>query len=547
VSECVEAALRAAMADGGVVEFACDGMIIVDHTIHVSQGTLLSGSGRQVVISGGDGSGVFFVGSNATFTAAYLTIAHGRSTNGAAISNDRGTVNLLHVSFLQNLATNTLAPACGGAILNDFGMVNATSCLFSSNAARLGDNVAFSGLGGAICSRGGSLRLEQCAFERCVASGSSHWLTNSQPGGGACGGAIFNEGVLQVVECTFFGNTAGGGFGAFGANGCTWPMGCPGGNGGDGQGGAVYNTGLMIVDKSAFLSNSAAGGSGGPGGPGAWPLPDFGWPGGPGGNGGNGYGGAIFNGATGTLVNCTLAGNTGTGGGGAPGGLGAGIGPWGSPGAAVGAICDTNGLLRMTNCTLAFCSGNGGYGATVIGGIKGGGTTMANTLLADNIPGGNCGGALNDAGHNLSSDGTCSFNKTGSLNNLDPRLQTPLDNGGPTWTAALLPGSPAIDAGDSTVAPTVDQRGYPRPIAAAPDIGAFEFGSPAFLQIQRHDAAGLDVWIFAVTGRWFRLLQSADLITWTPISTNLIGSNGTATIRQQMNEAGPAFYRAVSP
>ena len=42
---------------------------------------------------------------------------------------------------------------------------------------------------------------------------------------------------------------------------------------------------------------------------------------------------------------------------------------------------------------------------------------------------------------------------------------------------ALLPGSPAIDAGNTSLAPTTDQRGFPRPAGLAADIGAFEFGS----------------------------------------------------------------------
>src|SRR5262249_49090076 len=52
-------------------------------------------------------------------------------------------------------------------------------------------------------------------------------------------------------------------------------------------------------------------------------------------------------------------------------------------------------------------------------------------------------------------------------------LLAPLGNyGGPTQTMPLLPGSPAIDAGTSTGAPTVDQRGQAR--VGAVDIGAFE-------------------------------------------------------------------------
>ena len=50
------------------------------------------------------------------------------------------------------------------------------------------------------------------------------------------------------------------------------------------------------------------------------------------------------------------------------------------------------------------------------------------------------------------------------------------DNGGPTQTHALLPGSPAIDAGDNTDAPEWDQRGigFPRIVNGTIDIGAFE-------------------------------------------------------------------------
>jgi hypothetical protein len=50
------------------------------------------------------------------------------------------------------------------------------------------------------------------------------------------------------------------------------------------------------------------------------------------------------------------------------------------------------------------------------------------------------------------------------------------DNGGPTFTRALLPGSPAINAGDNTDAPPFDQRGpgFPRIVGSTIDIGAFE-------------------------------------------------------------------------
>ncbi len=58
----------------------------------------------------------------------------------------------------------------------------------------------------------------------------------------------------------------------------------------------------------------------------------------------------------------------------------------------------------------------------------------------------------------------------------DPHLVALADNGGPTKTHALGPGSPAIDAGNNNAALTNDQRGtgFARQIGAAPDIGAFE-------------------------------------------------------------------------
>ena len=55
---------------------------------------------------------------------------------------------------------------------------------------------------------------------------------------------------------------------------------------------------------------------------------------------------------------------------------------------------------------------------------------------------------------------------------IDPLLGPLADNGGPTLTHALQPGSPAINRGDPA-APPQDQRGYGR--LGVPDVGAFEF------------------------------------------------------------------------
>jgi hypothetical protein len=61
----------------------------------------------------------------------------------------------------------------------------------------------------------------------------------------------------------------------------------------------------------------------------------------------------------------------------------------------------------------------------------------------------------------------------------DPMLGPLQDNGGPTFTHALLAGSPAIDAGSNTAGLDFDQRGpgFARVSGAAADIGAFEIRS----------------------------------------------------------------------
>jgi hypothetical protein len=94
--------------------------------------------------------------------------------------------------------------------------------------------------------------------------------------------------------------------------------------------------------------------------------------------------------------------------------------------------------------------------------------------------------ALTSSGHNIESPGdTCGFDTdkgdlfdvTAEQLNLGPLH----DNGGPTETHALLPGSAAIDQipeadcvdGDGEPL-TTDQRGEPRPAGDGCDVGAFE-------------------------------------------------------------------------
>ena len=156
----------------------------------------------------------------------------------------------------------------------------------------------------------------------------------------------------------------------------------------------------------------------------------------------NGSGGTI------TLTNVTVTGNTaGSGGGG---------------------IFAFAGTLALTNVTVSDNTGTAGSG-----GISnvGAAVTLVNTIGANNL-GGDCSGAITSLGHNLDGDGSCGLSGPGDLSGVDPILGPLADNGGPTFTHALLPASMAIHAGDDTAAPATDQRGFPR--FGPSDIGAFE-------------------------------------------------------------------------
>jgi len=94
----------------------------------------------------------------------------------------------------------------------------------------------------------------------------------------------------------------------------------------------------------------------------------------------------------------------------------------------------------------------------------------------------NSAGTITSHGYNLSSDnGGGYLIGLGDQINTDPVLGPLQDNGGPTFTHALLAGSPAIDAGDPNFAPPpfYDQRGpgFVRVVNGRIDVGSFEIQS----------------------------------------------------------------------
>jgi hypothetical protein len=171
---------------------------------------------------------------------------------------------------------------------------------------------------------------------------------------------------------------------------------------------------------------------------------------------------------------------------------------------------------------------------------------LINTILAGNSGGNNC-GTLTDLGHNLSSDASCGFTALGSLNSTDPKLGPLADNGGSTLTMALCPGSPAIDAADTSAAPPTDQRGAPRPVGPAADMGAAEYGWPATLSILNAGPAGFDLLACGNATLPCRLLAKTNLSTWMPIATNQFGTDGTVLFHVESPRASPTFYRLAMP
>lgn len=247
-----------------------------------------------------------------------------------------------------------------------------------------------------------------------VASGVTVALSGLKiTGGVGNGGGIFNAGTLTLYRATISGNVAGD------------PT-----NGG-GTGGGIWNyvNATLILNSCTVSGNSALGNS--------FYNPS--------------RGGGIANYGTLTLNSSTVSGNA------ANYGFGGGI--------------NNSGTLTLNNSTVSHNAAAGGGG-----GVSNSGTfTPRNTIVARN--------QNTDLVGNLTSRGYNLFGTTRSrgfaptdVRNVNPLLGRLQNNGGPTLTHALRPGSPAIDAGNNTNAPRWDQRaaGFPRVANGTIDIGSFE-------------------------------------------------------------------------
>src|SRR5207247_8455736 len=85
VTNCNETNLDAALTNGGMVTFACDGTITITATKIISVDTILDATGHTVAISGNNAVRLFTVSNAVNFSVYNLTLANVRSTNAGAI------------------------------------------------------------------------------------------------------------------------------------------------------------------------------------------------------------------------------------------------------------------------------------------------------------------------------------------------------------------------------------------------------------------------------------------------------------------------------
>jgi hypothetical protein len=257
--------------------------------------------------------------------------------------------------------------------------------------------------------------------------------------GGLSNGAIDRLGGTMTVIDSVIRNNAGTYGGVENHGTMTLLNSSVTGNAGRFSGGGVWNEGTMTVTNSSINSNGNSAG----------------------------VGGGVVNRSRLTITNSTISGNHASSGGG----------------------IYNQGSLIVHSSTF---SDN-------VGGALVGDATLDNTILANSRPfelgpQPDCSGMLTSNGYNLIGLATgCTLvgNTTGDVLGTDPKLGPLQNNGGPTFTHALLPGSPAIDAGNPTApgkSPSAclatDQRGVARPQdgnldgRAVCDIGAFEVQPP---------------------------------------------------------------------
>ena len=189
------------------------------------------------------------------------------------------------------------------------------------------------------------------------------------------------------------------------------------------EGGGIYNDGEVDGTAMLTVSNSTLSG-----------------------NSARNAGGGIYNDgnsgrATLSINNSTLSGNS-------------------SSFAGGGGILNDHATLTVSNSTLSGNSGGQRNGNVILN--KQGTLEIGDTILnaeTSNMNILNDRGRITSFGYNLSSDnGGGVLTGPGDQINTNPMLGPLQNNGGPTFTHALLTGSPAVNAGDPGFTPPPDVR-----------------------------------------------------------------------------------------
>jgi hypothetical protein len=312
----------------------------------------------------------------------------------------------------------------GGGIFNDQSSVSVNNCIIWGN---LDDSTSG---GGGIHNAGAIANL---------------MVLNSRISGnlafGGYGGGIYNESGTTIISNSTIDNNMSPHFPLL-------------------DGGGIWNGGMAEITNSMITGNFAGGFGGGILNVGKLTLTNSTVNGNHAGTnfGGSGYGGGISNSGTLEITNSSITENDATG---KSSGWGGGI--------------SSQGSVEIHNTTF---SGNraGVHGGTIYGGTFGIANSILNAGTPENIFGGS---NVTSHGYNISSDNAGGFlSGPGDQINTDPLIGPLQDNGGPTFTHELLPGSPAVNTGDPdfTPPPFYDQRGLPfvRVFNNRIDIGSFE-------------------------------------------------------------------------
>jgi hypothetical protein len=464
-----QAILNADASGGGTITFA-------NVTGAISLQSPLPMLTANISIQGPGFSKLAITCSN-TIAITILTNSANRTSSISGLTIESTMANFGTLTLLDSFVGVEFNP--GVAPVYNAGTMTLTRCILTGNQVPSGND---------SIENHGTMNLDHCS------------ITNNRGGGSVYNGGNLTMDNSVVAGHTWFTSSSGG---IYNDGGIVVLRNCAISNNWSVQGGGIWNGGALFITNSLINSNLAM-------------YSDIERP-----------GGGIFNIGYAVLVNTTVSGNRASG--------------------AAGGIWNSGGL-RLLNCTVAsnFVFGNIYNRPTSGGGvwnwfdnidvgdfqcrntiIAGNHSTLTNcTFCPDDIS-----GYMGSFGHNLIQNANGWLNagsEPSDLVGVDPLLGPLQDNGGPTWTHALLRGSPAIDAGDPAGAPSTDQRGLPRPQGAGFDIGAFEYLSPnsVFTRIIVLSKTNLLLITFAAPSTSYFVQASQDLISWNNIATLTAPPNG---------------------